>query len=76
MDGTQNTPKRPPGSKAKLATSLGLGAGNIGFAAGIFGRIAGDQTFFEATATGTGVGATTLALGLTIAKFVRKDEDE
>ncbi|MGJ5826985.1 hypothetical protein [Streptomyces ossamyceticus] len=76
MDGTQGTPPKTPGSGGMLVTTIGLAAGNIGFAAGIFGRMVGDQTLFEATATGTGAGAATLALGMTVANFVRKDGEE
>lgn len=59
-----------------LVTSIGLGSGNIGFAAGIFGRLAGDQTLYAATATGAGVGAAALTLGLTVASFIRKGGEE
>ncbi|MET7516363.1 hypothetical protein ABZS88_23330 [Streptomyces sp. NPDC005480] len=58
-----------------LVTSIGLGAGDIGFAAGIFGRIVGDQTIYQATATGVGVGAGALVLSLTIVSFIRKGNE-
>ncbi|MDX3634800.1 hypothetical protein PV728_31995 [Streptomyces europaeiscabiei] len=75
MDNTQGAPPKTPGTGRMLVTTIGLSAGNIGFAAGIFGRLAGDQTLYTATATGAGVATAALALGLTIASFVRKDDE-
>lgn len=72
MDATQDASVKSSGSGATLVTLISLGAGNIGFAAGIFGRTVGEQTLYAATATGTGVGAAALTLGLTIASFLRK----
>ncbi|KUL21537.1 hypothetical protein [Streptomyces regalis] len=53
-----------------LATSIGLGAGNFGFAAGAFGRVVGEQTLYEATGTGMVAGVAAFGLGLTIASFI------
>ncbi|WGD42010.1 hypothetical protein [Streptomyces cathayae] len=75
MDSTQAVSKKSPVPGAMLVTSLGLGAGNIGFAAGIFGRLAGDQTLYAATATGVFAGAGAFTLALTIASFIRKNSE-
>ncbi|MGC9440096.1 hypothetical protein [Streptomyces sp. WG5] len=75
MDTTQTESKKSPVPGAMLVTSLGLGAGNIGFVAGIFGRLAGAQTLYAATVTGVFVGAAAFTLFLTIASFIRKNSE-
>ncbi|MEH0627885.1 hypothetical protein [Streptomyces stelliscabiei] len=72
MDTTQTATKKPPGAGAMLVTSLALGSGNLGFTAGVFARLAGDLSLYEATATGFGFGAAAFAIGLSVASFVRK----
>ncbi|MEU5281142.1 hypothetical protein AB0G87_32580 [Streptomyces asoensis] len=72
MDPTQITKKKNPGSGAMLVTSLGLGSAVVGFVAGIFGRMVGDQTLYEATATGVSASVGSFLLGLAVATFVRK----
>ncbi|MEH0428818.1 hypothetical protein QBB34_21285 [Streptomyces stelliscabiei] len=72
MDSTQSATQKPQASNAMLVTSTGLGAGNIGFIAGIFGSAVGDQGLYAATATGFGAAVVAFALGMSIVSFVRK----
>ncbi|WP_141666129.1 hypothetical protein [Streptomyces hirsutus] len=72
MDSTQATLVSPAPSKAMLVTSIGLGSGDIGFAAGAFGRIVGDLTLYAATVTGVSTAAGAFVIGLGIASFLRK----
>lgn len=73
MNGTQTEPPKSPVSNATLVTSIGLGSGNVGFAAGIFGGIAGDQNLYVATGTGFAAAVVAFGIGMTIATFVRKN---
>lgn len=67
---------KSPVSNATLVTSIGLGSGNVGFISGIFGSIAGHQSLYAATATGTTAAVVAFGLGVTIATFVRKSNAE
>ncbi|MFF4252271.1 hypothetical protein ACFY1L_13775 [Streptomyces sp. NPDC001663] len=72
MDGTQTTAKKPSGRGTMLVTSIAFGSGNRGFGAGVFARLVGDLSVYEATANGFGFGAAAFAIGLCVARFVRK----
>ncbi|MEV5440914.1 hypothetical protein AB0K80_33665 [Streptomyces sp. NPDC052682] len=72
MDSTQNDVASPGPSSAMLITSMALGAGNVGFAAGVFGSAVGNLSFYAATATGVSTGAGAFVIGLTIAAFLKK----
>jgi hypothetical protein len=72
MDVTEATPKKSSGAGAMLVTSIALGSGNLGFGAGVFARLTGDLSLYEATATGFGFGAATFAISLSVASFVRR----
>ncbi|MFI0808617.1 hypothetical protein [Streptomyces echinatus] len=74
MDTTKTAAKKSPAAGAMLVTSLALGAGDLGFSAGIFARLVGHLSLYEATATGVGFGAAAFAIGLSVASFVRKGE--
>lgn len=73
LDTTQTAVAKSPVSNAILVTSIGLGAGNVGFISGIFGNIAGHQSLYAATATGTSAAVVAFGIGVTIATFVRKN---
>lgn len=72
MDSTQAETPKSPVSNATLVTSIGLGSGNLGFLAGIFGGIVGQQSTYAATATGFAAAVATFGIGMSIATFVRK----
>ncbi|MDT0567891.1 hypothetical protein RM704_10485 [Streptomyces sp. DSM 3412] len=56
-----------------LVTSFALGAGNIGFAAGIFASNVGDLSLYAATGTGTVAAAAAFGIGMSVATFLKKD---
>lgn len=71
LDGTHVAAVRPPASNAILVTLLVLMTSNVGFAVGIFARLAGHLTLYSSAGVGAGAWATLCTLGLMILAFVR-----